>query len=440
MTILSLLLLLALSFNTLYHYIIFDYKYILLALCIPILAIAQKGNLTLRYGALAILFLILFPILKISSLFFLGVACSAIFIIESSIGKVSNNILLLLIIISPVAIFLSEIVGFEIRLQLSQVAADIMNKMNPNIHAEGNIIYNGQAAFYVDAACSGLKMLSLSLISCVLILGYFEKYKKGYISWYIKFMLLSFTLLTVILGNLCRIILLTILQIGTESPLHYLVGIICLIFYTLMPLYFIIKRIKVNTIANKSRPSSIWLKHAIGICILGLLIFTQIRNPKRSEKEPLLTNKSLSQYQFKNMQIVQDNILKIEDESYLMYIKPGLSFYSSDHSPMICWRGSGYKLSKERTTKINGQTVFEGELIKGTDKLYSIWWYQYGTKVTTSQLNWRFTNLVNRSEVHLINVVSYSKDLAKKQSHSMITGIYKKEHSATIGKNISQKL
>ncbi len=419
--IISLGLLLALSFNTLYNYILFDFKYILLIVCLPVLSFVRSKQLSLRYGILSLLFLLMFPLLKISSLFFLGVACAALFIIESTWGKVSNNILLLLLIISPVSIFLSEIVGFEIRLQLSQLAAEIMNKMNPDIYAEGNIIYNKDAQFYVDQACAGLKMLSVSLISSILLMAYHEQKSKSIIQWYLKLIIIALTIATVILGNLCRIILLTMLQIGPETVLHYVVGVLCLLFYTLLPLYFII--IKSKTIKRHNRPIFISskLKGVISVLILGLLIFIQIKDPKRSEKEPIANQEALSRYPFENKSVVMDNIIKVEEEDYLMYIKPALSFYSSDHSPMICWRGSGYKLSKEQTTTINGQKIFFGELNKGNDKLYSFWWYQCKNHSTTSQLNWRLYNLTQRDNVDLINVVSYSKELAQRQTKNMLS-------------------
>ncbi len=79
---------------------------------------------------------------------------------------------------------------------------------------------------------------------------------------------------------------------------------------------------------------------------------------------------------------------------------------------MICWNGSGYEFKHINTEKINGHEVYTGVMSKGTEVIYTSWWYDNGPNKTISQLDWRWKVLQNDHGFCLVNVNTTSrKDL-----------------------------
>ncbi len=79
------------SFQNLLFYVNFDFQMIIALIFAPfVLYIQNKKKKTLRFGFLAIIFLILYPFLKIQSLYFFGFAFFILFLIETNFGKLNN--------------------------------------------------------------------------------------------------------------------------------------------------------------------------------------------------------------------------------------------------------------------------------------------------------------------------------------------------------------
>src|SRR5690606_343352 len=88
----------------------------------PFLLLIRKGNFSLRYLLPAVLFLVLALLVPVKTLVFAALLFGLLFLLESTVGKVSFYLLFLLVILSPVFKYFSNFFGFPIRLWLSQVA------------------------------------------------------------------------------------------------------------------------------------------------------------------------------------------------------------------------------------------------------------------------------------------------------------------------------
>lgn len=402
-----------LTYQKLAFYVRFDFNFLLLLIVLPFVIKKQDNTKSIRYGIIAILLLMLFPLLKLSSIFFFAFICSLFFIYEYQYGKLSSIPLFLVIVVSPVAVFLSEVIGFEIRLWLTKIAVNILQFMNDDFDYSGNIILIGKNEFLVDSECMGLKMVLLSMFITLIFITYQQQRKNGLTCILFIALSLLISYILVVISNLARIILITLFQSPPETLSHELIGIICFIVYVVLPLWYIVKtlpiRKKVCTVENESK----FNKLVFASFIVALLFFFVLyRFTNLGTKENAAQNDISLDYfpaDF-SCSTEEHDVRKLINEDYLIYIKPATSFYSADHSPIICWKGSGYKVVKEQIITIKNNKVYYSELKRDNDILYSTWWYDCGTDKTISQYKWRFNNLTKGDDYHLINVISDNRE------------------------------
>ena len=85
-------------------------------------------------------------------------------------------------------------------------------------------------------------------------------------------------------------------------------------------------------------------------------------------------------------------------------------FYSADHNPMICWKGSGYEFVQVQEQVVNGTKMYTARLQNKTELLYTAWWYDNGQKRTVNQLAWRWDALKRNTNYSVVNVTAASKE------------------------------
>ena len=190
-----------LSFQNLAFYIRFDFRLYAALMIVPfVLYVKDKNSISLRYGLVSFLLLAMYPFLKIMSCFFLGYAFLLLFIIEVLIGRLNNLPLILLLVISPISIYLFELIGFPLRLMLTDLSTHMLSFFNHEVSSRGNIIFIGDMEFGVDKECTGLKMVITSLLISLGMIAFFEKKTKTYLN-----LLVSIGLLTRIIHRKAKI-------------------------------------------------------------------------------------------------------------------------------------------------------------------------------------------------------------------------------------------
>ncbi len=127
------------------------------------------------------------------------------------------GILVLMLLCVHVATSLDFFIGFPLRVASSNIAAFMLG---PDIRAEGTALSNGATTYFVDAPCSGVRMLSASIAmgAGVAVLYQFNPLRTLLLIW------VSFVL--AIFGNAHRAATLYVAGIGPDFPEHGALGII----------------------------------------------------------------------------------------------------------------------------------------------------------------------------------------------------------------------
>jgi exosortase N len=404
--LLSIALLLHLSVATAFlpHYFIVDAN-VYMGLCLaPYILIVKKGDFSFRYFIPFMIVVILLLFIPIKTLLFLSLLLALLLLIESTFGKINSVFILYVLILSPIYKYINNFIGFPIRLWLSQIAGEALNYLGKKTEVLGNIIVINNTEFSVDAACAGLNMMTTSFIIAIMIIAYYHKKNNIYISFFKTLLFLVFAFVLNMISNLFRILFLVLFEIMPDKIFHEIIGVLCLSIYVIIPLIYFSKYFfkKESGIKNKveefteTSPTSTYIINvflAITLCFVG------------NDVRTLSTILSTENYSLKGFEkeVLKSGVTKLENATALVYIKP-LQFYSAEHNPIICWKGSGYEFKKIDKTFVGNTEVYKGVIEKGNEKIYTAWWFDNGKNKTINQFNWRWDAFSSNTEYFLVNV------------------------------------
>ena len=404
------------SFRLLSGYLIWDITLYIGMAIIPYVCRIESGSRSLRFLIPALLFTLLAIFIPAKSSLFFTLVFTILLLFENFIGKISLNFFFVLLLLSPLFKFFSDTLSFPLRLWLSDTVAKTITLAGMHARAAGNIITIDGYDFYIDQACAGLNMLSISLLICLFILSYHQKKNERYLSFYSLLTMLILTFLLNIVSNFFRIMMIVIFKIMPGTAMHDLVGMSTLIVYVILPLIalsgpFVQRFGKINP-EKKDRATAHLLRYPVlHFMFFGVIIFLSIHSA-----ENLQTAHSNSKHiTLKGYQktFLQNNVLKFESKEALIYMKP-TSFYAPEHNPMICWTGSGYEFQLIKKEIIKGTEIYTGTLLKGNDKIYASWWFDNGNMKTINQLQWRWNAARGDQKFYLVNVnATKSEDLKR---------------------------
>ncbi len=395
-------------------YIISDVNFIVGALMLPYLCIVQKGNNKVGfYTILAVLSIILSFILPSRTLHFFSLTFSILSFIEMAYGRVNLLPALAIGLMSSLMANFSLVFSFPIRLKISALAAKGLAFIDPTASVSGNIIHFKGTDFSVDTECMGLTMLQISALLALFLIAHFQRETHKKIPPLSIIVILGISFLLNIVFNLLRIVLLILFKWLPNTIMHDAVGLIGLALYVFIPLYFVEKwafkshsKAVSNTASFNKNNTFFYIKNivlcAFSCCLIYFSIF-DINDKKPLNKTTNFTIKNLENNRCPKT-ILPDGIVKYENGEILAYIKPILGFYAAEHSPLICWQGSGFAFGEVKLDTINGLEIYTGTLKKGNDTLQTAWWYDNGITRTASQTTWRASILRGQPNFNLINI------------------------------------
>jgi exosortase N len=343
--------------------------------------------------------------------FFLMVACFLLLVWEGAAGKLNAIILFQIVLMSPVFLQVTTIFGFPIRLWLSQCAGTLL-RLGLNVQVEGNLMILDGFQFAVDEACMGLNMLTLSMLMGVFAIVHHYRREKRTLSlgWLVLFFATVFGLN--VLSNLFRIIILVLFRIVPENPLHEIMGILCLLLYVMVPLYYLAKTLvltfgkpfeRVALRANTSGRSGLLLA-ALGIFVLSMSFTVRPDGAESSVPHTFVEFKDVKQVE------LNGGITQLTTDDLLVYVKTIPEFFTGEHTPLICWRGSGYQFKGIRKEQVGPHEIYKGVLSRGQEKLYTAWWYTNGSLVTIDQWTWRSRMAKEHDRFALVNVTAKDEE------------------------------
>jgi exosortase N len=360
-----------------------------------------------RYGYASLFFLVLSFLIPVKTLLYFSIGYALFFLAENNGYRIRFLGSAVLAIMSPAFNYVTNTFSFPIRLQLAKWASTVLQITTSDSSVKGAVIHNANGTFSVDPACMGLNMLVASLLVGAIFIGYYERRFQKELSLYGAFGYLVLIVVLNIVSNLIRIIVLVQFSLPPESIGHELVGLACLFLYVVLPASFLAKQLVVRygsnqQVALRRLTNNRWFTHVI---LLGAIVLAGIRvittDTFSSFAPPsanLIAGYETSQY--------EPGILKLKNETYLVYVKYVRGFYDTDHSPTICWRGSGYDFTQIALHQTSTGNYYTSTLQKGNEKLFTAWWYGNASIVTTDQWTWRSHLLKEKGKLAVINVTA----------------------------------
>jgi len=352
----------------------------------------------------------------------MAICCALLFVAEQAYGKLNILVFFTIILMSPVMQYFAHVFSFPIRLWLTRIAGHILINAGFEATVSGNMISAGNGDFAVDPACMGLNMLITSLLCGLLMLAVYQRQSKKELRSYWAVLLLLFLSGLNIAANLMRILLLVWFRLLPDNPMHGISGILCLIFYVLIPASFITRWLIKKRGHVLSQPLNPGAGHAAHAHALHLLIIPclviaglkLIHKPIQTADNtwPATTGYTVSHY--------DDDITKLENTAAMIYLKPTRGFIYTDHNPLLCWTGCGYGFNKVEEQLWNGVPVFTGVLSKGNETLYTAWWYDNGSTRTTSQVEWRWLMIKGSPSFTIVNVTAADKATLMKEVQGFV--------------------
>jgi exosortase N len=378
----------------------------------------RKQIFSNRYLVPTLLFALLSLILPAQSTIYFSIIFTVLLLFENFIGKTNIAALFILIIVSPLFKFFSDTLGFPLRLWLSKIVAQTMTFVGMKAESAGNIIYIDQYEFYIDQACAGLNMLHVSLLIGIFILSVQQKKQQKTVPLFSYALFFSLIFILNICSNFSRILLIVIFKIMPGTTLHEFVGILSMLIYVILPLFYLSKIFvrylaKPDLQVTKDFPGNLWSRSsnpALHISLLILLALVLLRPKSPGIANPTVMTTNIPGYK---KTALKHEVTKFENSRAIIYFKP-TPFYAPEHNPMICWTGSGYEFKFIEKRTIKGIEIYTGILEKGKDKLYSAWWFDNGQVKTIDQLQWRWDSAKGQGPFYLVNVnTGRSADLQK---------------------------
>lgn len=407
----------AVLYYALRTHIIWQSVNVLLGLiALPVVTIIKHGNKGhFRYAWVAIFLSLLCIWLPVSTILYVAIASAVLFVIECCWGKTNLLPLVVIGMMSPMFQYLADIFSFPIRLQLTAVAGRAMQVMGNPVKVKGNMIYHDGHEFSVDPACMGLNMLVTSLLLQVLLVAVYQKKYGRTGSWWQVFLLLGLVTGLNILSNLIRIVCLVQFNILPGTVMHEVMGIVCLLVYVVLPAalttrWLIRKYGSVSAVAPQASPKTGVAKQVVVHILLAVTMLLAARTVVQRNEATAGQSAALPVIEGYRAQRVGNDVIKLENKESLVYIKAISGFYSADHNPMICWRGSGYEFKQVEESIVNGMPVYMALLQNEKDKLYTAWWYDNGIRRTIDQFTWRWDALQHKTKYAVVNVTAASRE------------------------------
>ncbi len=398
----------------------------LIGLCLLPFVVYTTHTTRCNYFALAAIFVFgAFAMMYHHKVFyFLALSLCIVFLFDFLVGKVTHLIYFLIVFMSPVFYQVSVILGFPIRLLLSKWTGIVLQAAGMKVEVMGNVIWLNGMDFSVDEACMGLNMLVVSLLLSVFIMAQRLRSQKKDLPMVYMILFFFFVFLLTVGSNLWRIILLVVFQLLPNNPWHEAIGILCLVVYVLIPVYFLSRwltnyaGVSISDSANPCRVSLVQ-KGAIVLVVIFVMCCGFMLNPERKEGSIDHAHVAYGQLPVENM---SGGISKIMSDDLLLYVKPIPDFFSMEHTPLICWKGSGYQFKGIRKDQTAQHEVYRGVLKKGNDYLYTAWWYDNGANATIDQLSWRTDMLRGANRYCLINITSKDEATLNRHLLAMLEG------------------
>lgn len=377
-----------------------------------IIRVRKPGQYSFRYGILFLVSVIAYHAFGMRVFALLIFGSSVFLLVEAFYGKIGFLPLIWILLLSPALEYLSDVFTFPIRLQLGDWAGMVMELAQLPITVRGNVFHLADSSFVIDPSCVGLSSTLTALLLTVVFMSQVEYEKKNTYALLLVVLLMGAAFLLSILGSFVRIVTLVLMRSFPKTLSHELIGIFSLIFYVLIPIYFLIRYSSRHVLPGSNlsiispRP---WKKVPVFFLITCTLIIVSLR--WETVVNPIDTS-HYNSWEIAGMEkdYLPNRVIKFSNEELLIYMKAPRAMWASDHAPNICWRSSGYKFIEVERESLGEKIYYKAKLKKGEKILHTAWWFENGTIHTHRQLTWRLNMLKGDKPYYMVNLTCENEE------------------------------
>lgn len=355
----------------------------------------RKTNLNLNYSLFGLLFILEFISFRLhtKSLHFLALAVFVCLLYYNFTGKFSFIAFFCVILFSSLFNTFFNYLTTEIKQTLCYTSYLALKNFIAIDKIEGVNFYINNSKITVDTACMGLSMFKTGLLSGAFLLTLEERKQQAYFN--IKqIVVFCFIMIALnIVSNFFRIITLILFNCTEENIMHHSIGILCFVFYQIIPMLFLIRFFKPEKKELVSKKNYARLFPAL--MALGLLFVTSLKI-KTDQNYDILKDLN-PKYAIEKGSWVDKEVYKISTPQKLLYIKTPI------HKPLICWTGDGYTVTESKQIDRNNEKIWQVKMEKNNIQYLSFWWYECDNKKYTSLVDVLLIKLFYNKSVRLIN-------------------------------------
>jgi exosortase N len=386
-----------------------------------LLVVGPKRN-NFIYILLLGVFATLAFVYEVRIFYFFALSFYFLWLAEMFIGRLSTLVLFLIVFMSPFFIQVVTILGFPLRLMLSTYSGVLLNAAGTNVEVQGNVMIVNGEMFSVDDACMGLNMLAISMLMGVFVLAYRYKTSGTTVSFYACTFFFSVVFILNLITNVIRIIVLVYFRIPPEHPMHEFIGVLCLVTYVMIPLHFLGAWLvrKYGALKNEQVSLSMTNRSNAPFMIFLAVAILFVGNSIDKDRDSKVAHANVH-FGAIVPERLKDGVTKIATDDLLIYVKAIPEFFTGEHTPLMCWKGSGYEFAGISTVAVKDLRVYKGTLVSGGNTLHTAWWFSNGDVNTISQLDWRMRMLKGETRFCLVNVTASEEDMLMKAVTLMLT-------------------
>ncbi|KAF2510239.1 exosortase N [Flavobacterium zhairuonense] len=358
----------------------------------------KKTSLNLNYPLLASIIVLEFISYRLhtQSVHFLALALFVCLLYYGVTQKFSFIAFICILLFSSIFNTFFDYLTTEIKQSLCYYVYLILKNFISIEKIEGVNFYIDNAKITIDTACMGLSMFKTGLLSGAFLLTLEEKKHQKHFNILQIFLFCALVIILNIISNYFRIITLILFNCTEENVLHHSIGILCFVFYQILPMLFFIRFFKPKTKEAETKK----IQHAAFFAIIGTIITVGTSfEIKKIQPHNLLENIS-PEYAIQNGVWVNNEVFKISTSKKLIYIK------TPAHNPLICWTGAGYKIIEKKEISSANEKIWLVKMEKNNVKYNSYWWYECGSRKYTSLPEVLIIKLFSNKPVRLINETS----------------------------------
>lgn len=415
-------LLLLISYGPLLDYLKIQSRLTLYGMAIvPFSILVQKNNFSHRFSYWLIGFGVFYLFVPLGTINFICVWFALMLLWEVLIGRVNTAAFFIPFVHSSFISSFVNIVGFPLRVLFTKLSGFLIQLFSHDIAVSGSVVNYQGKSFFVDTACAGIMMISVSFVLFFIVYSQRERKTNTTFSIYQTAAFIGVNIGFILFSNFFRILLLILLEVPIEHYLHDVIGIVSLLLFHTLPLIFFFKtqKGKINTGIKNS-------KRSVFGNVLTLVAFAIFIGVQLTPQMEIGDVHNLGLNDIKRAKRITCNVAEIANANTTIYYKYQNPFMLSNHNPMACWRYGGYKIMNEDFIKVGGSTVCTALLDNGKETLFTCWWYDTENIISATDWKWRIDNLLENKKTVLINVSSRDKDEMLFEVNKYLGKVWKK--------------